>query len=145
MPAGLASATDGVACAAIAALTWDEDDAEDDSYTRKGWVVGLGGSYGIESFDDAGQSVNRDFLEPPTVEYSTDDSFALLRDEISGQQRKLRLGERFAGWTLRAIHANHVEVWDGESKQSVALRAFGPLDRNAGVTVEGLTQSGNSP
>ena len=71
------SAAMGLVCAAIAALTWDEDDAEDESYTRKGWVFGLGGSYGIESFDDAGESVNRDDLEPPTVKYSTDNSAGL--------------------------------------------------------------------
>ncbi len=71
------SAVMGIVCAAVAALTWDEDDSEDESYTRKGWIFGFGGTYGIESFDDAGQSVNRDSLEPPSVEYSTDDSFGI--------------------------------------------------------------------
>ena len=38
------SAVMGVVCTAIAVFTSDEDEAEEDSFTRKGWVIGLGGT-----------------------------------------------------------------------------------------------------
>jgi opacity protein-like surface antigen len=70
------SAVLGVLCGAIVAFTSD-DDSEDDPYTRRGWIFGVGGSYAFESFDDAGKTHERDELEPPAVDYSADDSFAL--------------------------------------------------------------------
>jgi opacity protein-like surface antigen len=65
------------ACTGFAALT-AESETDQDGYARRGWLVGVGGSYAMETFEDDAES---DLRSPnvlgPTVSLSADDSFGV--------------------------------------------------------------------
>jgi opacity protein-like surface antigen len=77
--AGLGAVMGG-ACIAVAALG-DESDTVEDGYARRGWLVGAGGSYVFETFEDEAESDFQWALEPrptvSTVSFSADDSFGV--------------------------------------------------------------------
>ena len=69
------SAVMGGMCIAVAALG-DESDPDEDGYARRGWLVGAGGSYAFETFEDAAEKdVQR--LLGSTTSLSVDDSFSV--------------------------------------------------------------------
>ena len=63
----------GIMCSSIA-LTAEEEVDEDD-YARRGWMVGVGGSYAVETFEDDAERELQGKLESKTVSLSVDDSF----------------------------------------------------------------------
>jgi len=67
-----AAALVGIVCSSIA-LTSD-DDVDKDDFARRGWLVGVGGSYALETFEDDAEA---DYQGPlgPTANLSVDDSF----------------------------------------------------------------------
>jgi opacity protein-like surface antigen len=69
--AAAAAALVGVVCSSIALTAEDEVDPED--FARRGWLVGVAGSYAFETFEDEAE---RDFQKVlgPAVNLSTDDS-----------------------------------------------------------------------
>jgi opacity protein-like surface antigen len=104
------SAVLGIVCGAIVALTPDDEDSNDDPYSRRGWIFGVGGVYGIEDFDDPAKGSGQDVLEPPPVKYSTDNSFALAGG----------LGYRCHKYisTEVGFELFGIDEFDGEYKQS---------------------------
>ncbi len=63
------------ACIATAALVAESDTVED-GYARRGWLVGAGGSYAMETFEDDVESEFQSVLGS-TVSFSADDSFGV--------------------------------------------------------------------
>lgn len=68
----------GMVCSgfALAAGERDAGDEQEDEYARRGWLVGLGGSYGIELFEDETESDFQDAFGP-ALTLSVDDSFGI--------------------------------------------------------------------
>jgi opacity protein-like surface antigen len=64
----------GIVCSSVALTA--EDEVDKDDFARRGWLVGVAGSYAIETFQDDAES---DFQSPqvlgPEVNLSVDDSF----------------------------------------------------------------------
>ena len=62
----------GILCSSVVLTA--EDEVDKDDFARRGWLVGLGGSYGVETFQDDAES---DFqaVVGPEVNLSVDDSF----------------------------------------------------------------------
>jgi len=69
-----AAALTGIICSGVALSADDEIDPED--YARRGWMLGLGGSYGIETFQDDAESNLSRVLGVPT-KLSVDNSFGI--------------------------------------------------------------------
>jgi opacity protein-like surface antigen len=67
-----AAALTGIICSGVALTAEDEIDPED--YARRGWMIGVGGSYAIETFEDDAQSNLDRILGVPT-RLSVDNSF----------------------------------------------------------------------
>ena len=74
-----AAAFIGIVCSSVA-ITAD-DEVDEDDFARRGWLVGLGGSYAIETFEDDAEA---DFRKPeadgglgPDVNLSVDNSFGV--------------------------------------------------------------------
>ena len=65
----------GAACVATAVLG-AESDTIDDGYARRGWLVGAGGSYAMETFEDDVESEFQSVLGS-TVSFSADNSFGV--------------------------------------------------------------------
>jgi opacity protein-like surface antigen len=67
-----AAALVGVVCSSIALTS--EDEVDKDDFARRGWMVGVAGSYAVETFQDDAES---DFqaVVGPEVNLSVDDSF----------------------------------------------------------------------
>ena len=65
----------GAACI-VAAAPGAEPDTVEDGYARRGWLVGAGGSYAMETFEDDMESEFQSALGP-TVSVSVDDSFGV--------------------------------------------------------------------
>jgi opacity protein-like surface antigen len=70
--AAAAAALVGVVCSSVALTADDEVDKED--FARRGWFVGVAGSYAIETFEDEAESDFQTVLGPD-VNLSVDDSF----------------------------------------------------------------------
>ena len=70
--AAAAAALVGVVCSSVALTADDEVDKED--FARRGWFVGVAGSYAIETFEDDAESDFQRVLGPD-VNLSVDDSF----------------------------------------------------------------------
>jgi opacity protein-like surface antigen len=70
--AAAAAALVGVVCSSVALTADDEVDKED--FARRGWFVGVAGSYAIETFEDEAESDFQSVLGPD-VNLSVDDSF----------------------------------------------------------------------
>jgi opacity protein-like surface antigen len=72
-----AAALVSIVCSSVA-ITAD-DEVDEDDFARRGWLVGVGGSYAFESFeDDAEADFQRDLPPPPgdaPVALSVDNSF----------------------------------------------------------------------
>ena len=67
-----AGALTGILCSSIALTADDEVDEAD--FARRGWLVGVAGSYAVETFDDDAESDFQNELGP-TVALSVDNSF----------------------------------------------------------------------
>jgi opacity protein-like surface antigen len=70
--AAAAAALVGVVCSSLALTADDEVDEAD--FARRGWLVGVAGSYAIETFEDDAESDFQKVLGP-AVNLSVDDSF----------------------------------------------------------------------
>jgi opacity protein-like surface antigen len=70
--AAAAAALVGVVCSSVALTADDEVDKED--FARRGWFVGVAGSYAINTFEDDAESDFQRVLGPD-VNLSVDDSF----------------------------------------------------------------------
>ena len=70
--AAAAAALVGVVCSSIALIA--EDEADPDDFARRGWLVGVAGSYAIETFQDDAELDFQNVLGPE-VDLSVDDSF----------------------------------------------------------------------
>jgi len=62
--------------AACAIATNPSPKAADDDYARRGWLVGIGGSYAIETFSDDAESDLKSVFGP-TTSFSADDSLGI--------------------------------------------------------------------
>ena len=69
-----AAAFIGIVCSSIA-ITAD-DEVDEDDFARRGWLVGLGGSYAIETFEDDAEADFQGELGPD-VNLSVDNSFGV--------------------------------------------------------------------
>ena len=49
----------GILCSSVVLIA--EDEVDKDDFARRGWLIGLGGSYGVETFNDDAES---DFRTP---------------------------------------------------------------------------------
>ena len=67
-----AAALVGIVCASIALTS--EDDVDKDDFARRGWLVGVAGSYAVETFEDDAEADYQRLLGP-TANLSVDDSF----------------------------------------------------------------------
>ena len=63
-----------ITCVASGALVYT--DADEDGFARGGWLVGVAGSYAIETFEDVAQSDIQSFLGP-TASLSVDNSLGV--------------------------------------------------------------------
>jgi opacity protein-like surface antigen len=71
-----------IGCAAVRALTMDED-IEEEGYDRRGWYVGAGGTYARQSFEDeVGESFINAFDQPNSPNLNKRASFDPAKDEI---------------------------------------------------------------
>jgi opacity protein-like surface antigen len=59
----------GILCSSV--VLTSEDEVDKDDFARRGWLVGLGGSYGVETFQDDAESDFRTALpqDDPPVEF----------------------------------------------------------------------------
>lgn len=55
-----------------------------------------------------------------------DERIALLTDTATGAVRRVREGERLAGWRIDAIHGNSAVLRNGDTTEELPLRTFGP-------------------
>lgn len=55
-----------------------------------------------------------------------DERIALLTDTATGVARRVREGERVAGWRIDAIHDNSAVLRTGDTTEELYLRTFGP-------------------
>ena len=63
-----------IVCGSLNSLS--ENDTDEDEFARRGWLVGVGGSYAIETFEDDEESEARD-LFGPSVSLSVDNSLGI--------------------------------------------------------------------
>ena len=109
---GLATAAlTSIVCAGVA-LTAGED-AEQDDFARRGWLIGVAGSYAIETFKDDWESNNQRIFGP-TVSLSIDNSLG-----FNG-----RVGYRCHRWFSAEVE---VEWLDGFKSDASGADALGPL------------------
>jgi opacity protein-like surface antigen len=116
--AGLASLT----CASVA-LTAGED-AEQDEFARRGWLIGVAASYAIETFKDDAESDAQE-VYGPTASLSVDNSFG-----FNG-----RVGYRCHRWFSAEVG---VEWLDGFKTD---LSDPGPI--NIGIDIEPIVVTAN--
>ncbi len=110
--AGLATAAlTSLVCASFA-LTAGED-AKQDEFARRGWLIGVAGSYAIETFKDDAESDIQKFLGP-TASLSVDNSLG-----FNG-----RVGYRCHRWFSAEVE---VEWLDGFKSDASGADALGPL------------------
>jgi opacity protein-like surface antigen len=69
----VSAAVIGIGCAITTNFS---PEAADDDYARRGWLVGIGGSYAIETFSDDAESGLQSVFGP-TASYSADDSLGI--------------------------------------------------------------------
>jgi opacity protein-like surface antigen len=72
----------GILCSSVV-LTVD-DEVDKDDFARRGWLIGLGGSYGVETFEDAAESDFRDDLPSAPVDPEFPDPVSLSVDNSLG-------------------------------------------------------------
>ncbi len=69
----VSAAVIGIGCAIATNFS---PEAADDDYARRGWLVGIGGSYAIETFSDDAES-DLQSVFGPTASFSADDSLGI--------------------------------------------------------------------
>jgi opacity protein-like surface antigen len=69
----VSAAVIGIGCAIATNFS---PEAADDDYARRGWLVGIGGSYAIETFSDDAESELQSVFGP-TASFSADDSLGI--------------------------------------------------------------------
>ena len=69
----VSAAVIGIGCAIATNFS---PEAADDDYARRGWLVGIGGSYAIETFSDDAES-DLQSVFGPTASFSVDDSLGI--------------------------------------------------------------------
>jgi opacity protein-like surface antigen len=97
----------GGMCTAFAAFV-DESKTDQDGYARRGWLVGVGGSYVMETFEDDAESDLRKALGA-TTSFSADDSFG-----ING-----RAGYRCNRFFSAELQVEWLDTFDGDISDSV--------------------------
>jgi hypothetical protein len=55
-----------------------------------------------------------------------DERIALLTDTATGDLHRVREGERIAGWQVEKIHKDGAVLSNGDTREELALRSFGP-------------------
>ena len=118
--AAAAAAFVGVVCSSIA-LT-DETEVVEDDFARRGWLVGVAGSYAFATFEDDAQ----DELDDSAVNISVDDSFG-----FNG-----RVGYRCNRRFSAEVQTEWLDGFDADLTQS-------RVDQLANITFEPLVVTAN--
>jgi len=104
------AALTGIICSGVALTAEDEIDPDD--FARRGWMIGVGGSYGIETFQDDQQS-NLDRIIGVPTRLSVDNSFG-----INGR----------AGYRCHRYFSAEFEIeWLDAFKSEVSSVGFGEI------------------
>ena len=120
---GLATAAlTSIVCSSVA-LTAGED-AKQDEFARRGWLIGVAGSYAIETFKDDTES-DAQKIFGPTASLSVDDSFG-----FNG-----RVGYRCHRWFSAEVEVEWLDRFKTD------LSAAGPI--NIGIDIEPVVVTAN--